>query len=208
MLLTPRDDKVRDNELANAYEYMSNHRVLFLYSVLLGYPMRQDTFSVSSVADTLVAMNMQSHDPIWMVIQSPGGGVEDGLMLIDTMQAIESPVYTLGRSAASMATVILAAGESGHRYLLPHGKTMLHLVSGEMGGDVKDMKIAAEFGARLQTTLIDLLLSFGVKKTRDELEEDIERDFWLFGQEVIDYGLVDNFFQPHLFPTDVKPNDE
>ena len=207
MLLTPRDDKVRDNELANAYEYMSNHRVLFLYSVLLGYPMRQDTFSVSSVADTLVAMNMQSHDPIWIVIQSPGGSVEDGLMLIDTMQSIESPVYTLGRSTASMATVVLAAGEPGHRYILPHGKTMLHLLSGEMGGDVKDMKIAQLHAEQLQSSLVKLLLECGVNKTKEELGEDIERDFWLFGQESINYGLVDRFFEQGMFPTDVVSNE-
>lgn len=207
MFLVPRKDKLRDNELANAYEFMSNHRVIFLYSVMLGFPLRQDTFSSSSVTDTLIAMDMQSHDPIWLVIQSPGGSIDEGLMLVDTMRAIESPVYTLGRSTASMATVILAAGEPGHRYLLPHGKAMLHLVSGEMGGDVKDMRIATEYADRLQANLVDLLLECGVKKTKEELGDDIERDFWLFGQEAIDYGLVDKFFERGMFPTDVASNE-
>ena len=212
MFLVPRKDKLRDNELANAYEYMSNHRILFLYSVMINFPLRQDTFSSSSVADTLIAMNMQSHDPIWLIIQSPGGSTDEGLMLVDTMRSIESPVYTLGRSTASMATVVLAAGEPGHRYLLPNGKAMLHLVSGEMGGDVKDMKIATAYADRVQETLVDLLLECGVNKTRKELDDDIERDFWLFGQEAIDYGLVDKFFSQGMFPTDMGgdkgPNEE
>lgn len=200
MMQTPREGRIRDSELATSYELLGNKRILFLYNTILGYPIRPDAFGVSSLSDTMLAMNMQNHDPIWLFIHSPGGTVDEGLMIIDTMHVIESPVYTVGRSIASMATVIAAAGDSGHRYLFPHAKIMLHLIAGELGGDVKDMKISVEQIERTQETLTDMLMEYGVKD-REKLEEDINRDFWLDAKEAVDYGLADSIFTKGLLPT-------
>lgn len=202
MIYTVRPDGVRDSQLATTYEVLGNKRVLFLYSYILGYPDRPDGFGVAHLSDTMMAMNMQNHDPIWLFVHSPGGSIDEGLMLIDTMQAIESPVYTVGRATASMGTVILAAGEPSHRYLSAHAKVMLHLVSGAFGGDVKDVKIATEQMEKTQETLTSMLMEYGVKDL-EQLEKDLDRDFWLNAQEAIDYGLADKIFTRGLLPTDV-----
>ena len=85
---------------------------------------------------------------------------------------------------------------------------MLHLAAGGMQGDVKDVKIAVESMERTQSALIDILLSNGVSKTREELNTDIDRDFWLYGEEVIDYGLADAIFSKGLLPSEVDKDDE
>ena len=108
----------------------------------------------------------------------------------------------MGRATASMGTVILAAGESGHRYLSTHAKVMLHLISGGFSGDVKDSKIAAEQMEKTQATLTSMLMEYGVEDL-ERLEDDINRDFWLNSQEAIDYGLADKIFTKGLLPTDV-----
>ncbi len=204
MLMIPRENELRESQLASIHEYMADRRMLFLYSYIVGFPNRVDSFGVTHVTDCLLTLDMMSHDPIWLFIQSPGGSVEDGLTLIDTMHTIESPVYTVGRSTASMATIVLAAGEHGHRYIYPHTKVMLHLVKGMSGGDPKELKIMAEQAEQTQSTIVELLLNSGVKVDKETLITDIDRDFWLTGQGAIDYGLADRFVEKGLLPAEAK----
>ena len=71
MLFIPRDSGKKFEELSGPHEYMANHRVLWLYGGVYSFPERSDTFSASHIADSMLVLDMISHDPIWLIIQSP-----------------------------------------------------------------------------------------------------------------------------------------
>ena len=92
----------------------------------------------------------------------------------------------------------LAAGNK--RYVLPHSKTMLHLPSGGVEGDVTDIKVQTKQIERIYDTMVDILVSCGVKKTRRAVKADIkrERQVWMDARETIDYGLADEIMTPEI----------
>jgi ATP-dependent Clp protease protease subunit len=143
--------------------------------------------------DFLLAMDSPgvnpNHDPIKMIITSPGGDLDSAFLLIDTMKHLLSPVITIGRYCASAACLILASGKE--RYLYPHAKTMLHLATGQMGGDAKDWEIQHKQMMIYKNKIIDILTDSGVKRKRDDILRDIDRDFWMDSEETINYGLAD-----------------
>ena len=172
---------VDDTQMCGYKEHMTQeHRILFLSGI------------ISSEMDSqnlLLALDSLSHDPIKIVITSPGGDLDTTFLFIDTMRLIQSPIITIGRYCVSAACLILASGKE--RYLYPHAKTMLHLATGQMGGDYKDFAIQHKLMTNYQNKIVDILTEAGVKKSRDEILTDIDRDFWLNPQEAIDYGLAD-----------------
>lgn len=207
MLLLPRDNGLEIEKLQGPHEFLATKRVLFLHGPMFGFPMRADHYNPSSLADTMLALDIISHDPIWLVIHSPGGSVDDGFMLVDAMEAVMSPVYTVTRSASSMATIVMAVGEPGHRYIYPNAQIMLHLLTGGAMGDPRDAQIHADQMAATQDGLIELLLKHGATKSKRVLKKDIERDFWMNGQEAVDYGLADFIYVSGTLPT-YNPSDE
>ena len=115
--------------------------------------------------------------PIFMYINSPGGSVIDGLALVDTMRFISTPVYTfvIG-TAASMGSVILSAGEKGHRHALPSSQVLVHQMSGGTKGATKDNVNAIHYEQRLEYLLLsELGLNCGKisQKTHDEIRKAI-----------------------------------
>ena len=185
-MLTPRTFNgklVADNQMMGYREHLTkNHRILFLTGPLTG-----DT----EPHNLLLALDTLSHDPIRLVITSPGGELDSTFLFIDTMKMIQSPIETIGRYCASAAAIILASGAKGKRYLLPHAKVMLHLPAGQMGGDSKDWDIQHRQMTEYKNRIVDLLCECGVTKSREEILADIDRDFWLTPQEAVKYGLVD-----------------
>jgi len=145
----------------------------------------------------LMAMDTVSHDPIRLIITSLGGELDSTFLLYDTMKLLKSPVETVGRFCASGATLILASGRK--RYLFPHAKVMLHLPVGQMGGDPKDWEIQLAQMHKYQDKIIDILHNAGVKKSREEILADIDRDFWLEPKEAIEYGLADEILKPEIW---------
>jgi len=183
------DKLVNDTEMVGYKEHMTQeHRILFLSGVISGEMDSQNL---------LLALDSLSHDPIKIVITSPGGDLDTTFLFIDTMKVIQSPVITIGRYCASAACLILASGEE--RYLYPHSKTMLHLAVGEIRGDYKDFAIQHKLMIEYQNKIVDILTKAGVKKTRAEILEDIDRDFWLDPQDAIDYGLADKILEPRIW---------
>jgi len=177
--LNGRDALVDDTQMVAYKEHMTqHHRVLFLSGMITG---EMDSQNLLLTLDSL------SHDPIKLVITSPGGDLDATFLFIDAMKMIQSPVITIGRYCASAACLILAVGI--RRYLYPHAKTMLHLATGQMGGDYKDFAIQHKLMINYQEKIIEILTEAGVKKSREEILVDIDRDFWLEPQEAIDYGL-------------------
>jgi ATP-dependent Clp protease protease subunit len=192
-----------------AYKILaSKYRILHLYGMVSGLASigtsaaRDDTWSATYVADQMMAMSLEDPEkPIVLFIDSPGGVIREGMALIDVMTTVEAPVWTVGKTSYSMAAIILAAGEPGHRYIIEHGDTMLHLPSGHASGDSKQIKIQNEQFEKIKNSLVDFVISRGVKRSNEEILEDIDREFYLDANQTIDYGLADKLWTTQEFKT-------
>ena len=192
---------VKQDEMQSLYEGLStNYRNLFLYGTIVGPLDRVDNWNPGFTADSIIALSLQdSKTPIILHIDSPGGSVRDGLRLIDVMKTVEAPVWTVGSNCYSMGAMLLAAGESGHRYVYPNAHTMLHLPSGTTRGDAKQVEIQSKEMQKVKRTLVGLIKEWGVAKEERTIMKDIDREFYLDSQETINYGLADKFITQDTF---------
>ncbi|MBC8010093.1 MAG: ATP-dependent Clp protease proteolytic subunit [Burkholderiales bacterium] len=149
------------------------------------------------VANVVIAqlLFLQMEDPkkdIHLYINSPGGIVTGGMAIYDTIRFLQCDVvtYCIGQ-AASMATVLLAAGTKGKRFALPHSRVMIHQPSGGAGGQAADIAIAAREIIRWRQTL-NQVISRHTGRSIEQLEIDSDRDYFMSAQEAKAYGLVDH----------------
>lgn len=159
--------------------------------ILLGSEINDD------VANLLVAqfLFLESDDPdkdIFFYINSPGGSVTAGMAIYDTMQFIRPSVSTICiGQAASMAAVLLAAGEEGMRYALPHSRILIHQPLGGAQGQVTDVTIQANEMLRMKEELTRIL-AFHTKQPVERLSKDTERDFFMTAPDAKEYGILDH----------------
>ncbi len=139
---------------------------------------------------------------IYLYINSPGGSVSAGLAIYDTMQYIKSPVstYCMGQ-AASMAAILLAAGQKGKRYALPHARILIHQPMGGFSGQATDVEIQAREILRLKQELNEILTQH-TNQPIERIERDTERDYYMSGEQASEYGLIDAVIQKR--PTAIK----
>lgn len=144
----------------------------------------------TAVAQLLYLSSVDERD-ISMYINSPGGSVVDGLGLVDTMNYISCDISTtcIGM-AASMGSVLLSNGAKGKRFVLPHSRVMIHQVSSGAQGVLKDLEIELEQTRRCKNDLYEILAK-NTNKSFEEIERDCDRNYWLIGKEVVEYGIVD-----------------
>ena len=151
------------------------------------------TDEVASVicAQLLFLESQEAEKPIYMYINSPGGSVTAGMAIYDTMKYVTSPVATLcmGR-AASMGAFLLAAGEKGMRYALPHSQIMIHQPLGGFKGQATDISIHAQEILRIKKMLTEIM-SECTGQPIDIVAQDTERDHFMTADEALKYGLVD-----------------
>jgi ATP-dependent Clp protease protease subunit len=138
---------------------------------------------------------LESENPekeINFYINSPGGSVTAGMAIYDTMQYISSPVATLCLGqAASMGALLLAAGQKGMRYSLPHSRILIHQPMGGFQGQATDIDIQAREIIRLKATLNEILSKHtGTKLSK--VEHDTDRDYYMSAPEAKNYGIIDN----------------
>ncbi len=137
---------------------------------------------------------LESEDPereINMYINSPGGSVTAGLAIYDTMQLVKPPVSTLCvGQAASMGSLLLAAGAKGRRYSLPHSRILIHQVSGGFEGQASDIEIHAREALRLREILNDILAHHTGQNVK-KIEKDTDRDNFMSAAQAVEYGLID-----------------
>ncbi|MGB0416541.1 MAG: ATP-dependent Clp protease proteolytic subunit [Coraliomargarita sp.] len=152
------------------------------------------------VANAVIAqmLFLQMEDPkkdISLYINSPGGSVTDGMAIYDTMNFLQCDVvtYCVGQ-AASMATLLLAAGTEGKRYALPNSRVMMHQPTGGATGQTSDISIAAREILRWRERMNELIASH-TKKTAEEVAADSDRDFYLTAKEALEYGIVDKVIE-------------
>lgn len=137
---------------------------------------------------------LESVDPkrdVQMFINSPGGSVIAGMGMYDTMQYVTPDVATICTGlAASMGSVLLAAGEKGKRSILPHARVMIHQPSGGMQGQFSDMEINYRLISQLRDELYTILANH-TGQSFETIEKDSDRDNWMTAPEAVAYGLVD-----------------
>ncbi len=149
------------------------------------------------VANLVIAqlLFLQMEDPkkdIHLYINSPGGVVTGGMAIYDTINFLQCDVQTfcIGM-AASMSTVLLAAGTKGKRFALPNSRVMIHQPSGGAGGQAADIAIQAREIIRWRKTLNETIARH-TGKTADQVEKDSDRDYYMSADEAKTYGIVDH----------------
>ncbi len=181
----------RGERMYDIYSRLMKERIIFL-----GTPID------SNVANTMVAqllfLDSQSHDqPINIFINCPGGEVYSGLAIYDTMQFVQAPIYTTCVGMAmSFGSIILMAGEKGHRTALPHSRVMIHAGSAGMGrSSLPDLEVMANEFSYLRDTM-EGIYTRHTGKTKEEVRKDMERDNFMSPEEAKEYGLIDEVVEP------------
>ncbi len=158
------------------------------------------------VASTIVAqfLFLEAEDPekdIYFYINSPGGVVTAGMAIFDTMNYIRPNVATICiGQAASMGAFLLAAGEKGKRYALPHARIMIHQPLGGAQGQATDIAIQAEEILRMKAEL-NRILAQQTGQTVETVEKDTDRDNFMSAKEAKDYGMIDEVLIKNHEPT-------
>jgi len=148
------------------------------------------------VANLVIAqmLFLESEDPdkdVHLYINSPGGIVTSGLAIYDTMQYIRPKVSTLCMGqAASIAALLLSAGERGKRFALPHSRILIHQPMGGFQGQATDVDIQAREILRLREEL-NAILARHTSRPLEKIGIDTERDFYMNGQQAKEYGIID-----------------
>lgn len=162
--------------------------------VFLGTPINDQVANLI-VAQLLFLSREDPEREIQMYINSPGGQIYAGLAIYDTMHMIPAPIHTYAVGmTASMGTVLLAAGETGNRFALPHATIHMHQPLGGASGQATDIEIHAKEILRLRERLNEILVKH-TGQTRERIEQDTERDFFLDAKAALDYGLVDHVLE-------------
>jgi ATP-dependent Clp protease protease subunit len=176
----------RGERAYDIYSRLLRDRIIFL-----GSPINDD------VANLVIAqlLFLEAEDPdkeINFYINSPGGLVTAGMAIYDTMQYIKSPVATLCMGqAASMAALLLAAGDQGKRFALPHARILIHQPLGGFQGQATDVDIQAREILRLREEL-NYIMAKHTGQPIDQINRDTERDFYMSGEQAKEYGLIDD----------------
>ncbi len=166
------------------YSRLLKDRIIFIGGEI-------DDDLANAVISELLFLDSQSNDEISIYINSPGGSITAGMAIYDTMNFVKSPISTICVGmAASMASVLLACGDKGKRYILPNSEVMIHQPLGGVNGQATEIKIVADRILYLRGKL-NKLLADKTGQNIKRIEKDTERDYYLTANEALDYGLVD-----------------
>lgn len=175
----------RGERAYDIYSLLLRNRIVFL-----GTPINDQVANVI-VAQLLFLSSEDPESPIQMYINSPGGQVYAGMAIYDTMQMIPNPIRTLAVGmTASFGTVLLTAGSKGERYALPNATIHMHQPLGGAQGQASDIEIQAREILRLKEHLNDIL-AHHTGQSKETIDRDTNRDFYLDAKGAVEYGLVD-----------------
>jgi ATP-dependent Clp protease protease subunit len=175
----------RGERAYDIYSRMLKERVVFLVGPV------EDHMANLVVAQLLFLESENPDKDIHLYINSPGGAVNAGLAIYDTMQFIKPDVSTvcIGQ-AASMGAVLLVGGARGKRFALPHARMMVHQPLGGFQGQATDIEIHAKEILRVRDRLNSILVRH-TGRTLDQIKDDTDRDYFMDGEEAKAYGLID-----------------
>jgi ATP-dependent Clp protease protease subunit len=183
------ESSARGERAFDIYSLLLKERIVFL-----GMPINDQ------VANLIIAqlLYLEREDPdkdISLYIHCPGGIINSGLAIYDTMQLIRCDVSTICVGlAASMGTVLLTAGTKGKRYALPNSTIHMHQPMGGAQGQASDIAIAAKEILRMQDVIRSLLVKH-TGQSLDKISHDTDRDYYMSADQAVEYGIVDEILQ-------------
>ena len=167
------------------YSRLLKERIVFLGSEV------RDQNANAICAQLLLLSAEDPEGDIYLHINSPGGSVDAGMAIYDTMNYIPNDVVTVGMGlAASMGQFLLCAGAKGKRFALPHARIMMHQPSSGMGGSASDIKIQAQQSLHIKKVLLDLIAEHTGQPV-EQVIADADRDRWFTAAQALEYGLID-----------------
>ena len=179
------EQTTRGERAYDIYSRLLKDRIIFIGTPIDDY-----------VANLIIAqlLFLEAEDPdkdIHLYLNSPGGLVTAGLAIYDTMQYVKPKISTLCMGqAASMAAVLLAAGEPGKRFALPHSRILIHQLMGGVQGQATDIAIHSREILRMKDE-INRIIAHHSGHPLEKIEKDSERDFFMDGNQAKEYGLID-----------------
>ena len=186
------EQTARGERQYDIYSRLLLDRIIFLGTEV------NDTVANLLIAQMLFLEQNDSEAPIHFYINSPGGSVYAGLGIYDIMQHISCPVYTYCVGlAASMGSLLLAAGEKDNRYALPHARIMIHQPLGGARGQASDIEIQAKEILDLKKQLTQIYVDHtSTGMSFEQYEKDMDRDHYLDPSKAKEKGLIDNIIEP------------
>ena len=182
----------RGERAYDIYSRLLKERIVFLVGAL------NDNVASLITAQLLYLESENPKKEIYFYITSPGGLVNSGLGVYDTMQYIKSPVSTLCiGQASSMGSFLLAAGENGKRFSLPNSRIMVHQPSAGFQGQATDIEIHANEIMLLKKRLNEIY-SKHTERTVEEIKNALERDKFMTPQEAKEFGLIDKVVEKRV----------
>jgi len=179
------EQTVRGERSYDIYSRLLKERIIFITGPI------EDGMSTLVVAQLLFLEAETPKKEISMYINSPGGAVTSGMAIYDTMRFIRPPVSTLCiGQAASMASLLLAAGEKGQRFALPNARVMLHQPSGGFQGQATDIMLHAQEILNLKKRLNEIYV-YHTGQPLKKIEDALERDYFLTAEMAVEFGVVD-----------------
>lgn len=173
----------------NVYSSLLANRIIFL-----GSEVRDE--NANAICAQMLLLNAEDpNKDIYLYINSPGGSVDSGMAIFDTMQWISNDVATVAMGlAASMGQFLLSAGTPGKRFALPHSRIMMHQPSGGLGGTASDIRIQAEQSLHIKKTMAGLIAQH-TGQTVEQIEADSDRDRWFTALQAQEYGFIDHVYE-------------
>jgi ATP-dependent Clp protease protease subunit len=179
------EQTARGERAYDIYSRLLKERVIFVVGTI------EDHMANLIVAQLLFLESENPDKDIHLYINSPGGVVTAGMSIYDTMQFIKPDVSTICcGQAASMGAVLLAGGAKGKRFCLPHSRMMIHQHLGGFQGQASDIDIHAREVLKIRDRLNEIL-AHHTGQSKEKVAQDTDRDFFIGGEEAVNYGLVD-----------------
>lgn len=192
-----QEDLLKNLQEKNLEMTLFRERKIFLWSDV-------NDESAKAVVTRLLALDSEDGaQEIVLYINSPGGSASDGMAVYDAMQAIRSPVSTICMGmAASMGSVLLAAGEKNRRFAWPHARIMIHqpLIMGTVTGSSTDLDIRAKEIVRLRDEINEIYAQHTGQEI-DKISHDTDRDFFMSAEQAKEYGLIDEIISTTAAPS-------
>jgi ATP-dependent Clp protease protease subunit len=177
---TPRGERVYD-----IYSRLLEDRIIFLGDII------DDNLANLVIAELLFLQKEDPKKDISLYINSPGGVIDAGMAIYDTMNHITPDVSTIAVGvAASMASIILSSGAKGKRFALPSSSILIHQPHGGTEGQASDIEISARRILKMRDSL-NSILAKNTGQKRSKIDKDVDRDFWMTAEEAKDYGIID-----------------
>jgi ATP-dependent Clp protease protease subunit len=181
----------RGERAYDIYSRLLKDRIIFLGSAI------NDDVANLVIAQLLFLESEEPEKDVFLYVNSPGGEVNAGLGIYDCMQYVNPDVATICMGqAASMASILLAAGAHGKRHMLPNARVMIHQPHAGVQGQASDIHIHAEEILKIRSRMNEIL-SHHTGRDAGQIEKDSDRDRFMSAEEAVDYGIVDGIMERH-----------